>query len=85
MKSCSNLLLLSIALVIILLSKFASASLEEANALLKWKASLHIPSNSRLSSSWTPLPMNATASTPCTSWFGVVCNEDWTIHKLNLT
>ncbi|KAF5755476.1 putative protein kinase RLK-Pelle-LRR-XI-1 family [Helianthus annuus] len=85
--SCINLLLLSLALLIISLSStrnFASASLDEANALLKWKATLQIPNNSLLSS-WTPLPMNATASTPCTSWFGVVCNDYWSIYRLNLT
>nr|KAJ0219100.1 hypothetical protein LSAT_V11C300124170 [Lactuca sativa] len=56
----------------------------EANALLKWKASLEIPNNSLLSS-WLPLPMNSNASLPCNSWFGVVCNADWRIHRLNLS
>ncbi|MFS7967186.1 putative leucine-rich repeat-containing, plant-type, leucine-rich repeat domain superfamily [Helianthus anomalus] len=40
--------------------------------------SLQIPNNSQLSS-WT------SASTPCTSWFGVVCNDDGIIYKLSLT
>ncbi|KAI3764671.1 hypothetical protein L2E82_14682 [Cichorium intybus] len=79
------LLIFSLALLIITLSpipNFASASLEEANALLKWKASLQIQNNS-LVSSW--LPMNSTTPAPCTSWFGVVCNDDGSIHRLNLT
>ncbi|CAH1413827.1 unnamed protein product [Lactuca virosa] len=85
--SSSNLLFFSLALLLIILSpipNFASASLEEANALLKWKASLEIPKNSLLSS-WIPLPLNSSASVPCTSWFGVVCNADGGIQKLNLT
>ncbi|CAH1416171.1 unnamed protein product [Lactuca virosa] len=83
--SASNFLLFSLALLIIPLSiiqNFASASIEEANALLKWKASLQIPNNS-LVSSW--LPMNSSASAPCTSWLGVICNTDGSIHTLNLT
>nr|KAJ0215003.1 hypothetical protein LSAT_V11C300126780 [Lactuca sativa] len=85
--SSSNLLFLSLALLIItlfLIPNFTSAYLEEANALLKWKASLEIPKNSFLSS-WIPLPLNSSASAPCTSWFGVVCNADGSIQKLNLT
>ncbi|CAH1413893.1 unnamed protein product [Lactuca virosa] len=61
--SSSNLLFFFLALLIITLStipNFASASLEEANALLKWKASLEIPKNSLLSS-WIPLPLNSSA------------------------
>ncbi|KAL7609482.1 hypothetical protein Lser_V15G11910 [Lactuca serriola] len=63
---------------------FASASVEEGNALLKWKETLQVPNNSLLSS-WIPLPMNSGASIPCTSWFGVVCNTDGSIQKLNLS
>ncbi|CAH1413903.1 unnamed protein product [Lactuca virosa] len=85
--SSSNFLLFSLTLLIIILSPipyFTSASLEEANVLLKWKASLQIPKNSLLSS-WIPFPLNSSASVPCTSWFGVVCNADGRIQKLNLT
>ncbi|XP_023739550.1 probable leucine-rich repeat receptor-like protein kinase At1g35710 [Lactuca sativa] len=83
----SNFLFYSLALLIITLSSIpnsTSASLEEANVLLKWKASLQITNNSLLSS-WLPLPKNSCASVPCTSWFGVVCNTDESIHTLNLT
>ncbi|XP_023757678.1 MDIS1-interacting receptor like kinase 2 [Lactuca sativa] len=84
--SSSNLLSFSLALLIIMLSpipNLASTSLEEANGLLKWKANLEIPNNSLLSS-WIPLPLNSDASIPCTSWFGVVCNADGSIQRLNL-
>ncbi|KAL7588056.1 hypothetical protein Lser_V15G41033 [Lactuca serriola] len=83
----SNFLFYSLALLITTLSSIpnsTSASLEEANVLLKWKASLQITNNSLLSS-WLPLPKNSCASVPCTSWFGVVCNIDESIHRLNLT
>ncbi|XP_023752897.1 probable leucine-rich repeat receptor-like protein kinase At1g35710 [Lactuca sativa] len=82
----SNFLFFSLGLLIIILSpiqNFASASLEEANTLLKWKANLQIPNNS-LVSSWIPLLLNSSAFVPCTSWFGVVCNADGSIRRLNL-
>ncbi|CAH1413901.1 unnamed protein product [Lactuca virosa] len=85
--SSSNLLFFSLALVIITffpIPHYTSASFEEFNALLKWKASIEIPKNSLLSS-WIPLPLNSGASVPCTSWFGVVCKSDGSIEKLNLT
>ncbi|CAH1440566.1 unnamed protein product [Lactuca virosa] len=84
--SCSYFLFSSLALLIITVSHisyFTSASLEEANALIKWKESLEIPKNTLLSS-WIPLPLNSSASVPCTSWSGVVCNADGNIQKLNL-
>nr|KAJ0215929.1 hypothetical protein LSAT_V11C300125300 [Lactuca sativa] len=84
--SSSNFLFFSLALLIITPSpvqNLASATLEEANGLLKWKARLEIRNNSLLSS-WLPLPINSNASIPCTSWFGVVCNADESIQRLNL-
>ncbi|GJW19045.1 zinc finger, CCHC-type containing protein [Tanacetum coccineum] len=83
--SCSNLSLLSLALLLSIIPHFASASLKEETALLKWKASLQIPNNSQILSSWTPLPMNSSATARCPSWFGIVCNADGNIYKLNLT
>ncbi|GJZ80528.1 MDIS1-interacting receptor like kinase 2-like protein [Tanacetum coccineum] len=86
--SSSNFSLLSLALLLIALSiipHFATASLKEETALLKWKASLQIPNNSQILSSWTPLPMNSSATARCPSWFGIVCNADGNIYKLNLT
>ncbi|GJU53041.1 MDIS1-interacting receptor like kinase 2-like protein [Tanacetum coccineum] len=84
----SKFLLLSLALLLIALSfiaNFTSASLEEANALQKWKASLQIPNNSQIVSSWKPLPMNTSAPSSCPSWFGISCNADGNINRLNLS
>ncbi|GJW19048.1 probable leucine-rich repeat receptor-like protein kinase [Tanacetum coccineum] len=86
--SSSNFSLLSLALLLIALSvipHFASASLKEETALLKWKTSLQIPTNSKILSSWTPLPMNSSATARCPSWFRIVCNADGNINRLNLT
>ncbi|GKC31144.1 MDIS1-interacting receptor like kinase 2-like protein [Tanacetum coccineum] len=85
--SSSNFLLSSVAILMVALSfipNSASASLKEATALLKWKASLQIPNNSQLVSSWTPLPTNSSAPDSC-SWFGISCNADGNIYSLNLT
>ncbi|PWA42030.1 von Willebrand factor, type A [Artemisia annua] len=84
----SHFLLLSLALLLIHLSfvaNFTSASLEEANALLKWKATLKIPNNSKILSSWTPLSTNTSASASCPTWFGIACNAYGNINMLNLS
>ncbi|GKC26721.1 probable leucine-rich repeat receptor-like protein kinase [Tanacetum coccineum] len=84
----SKFLLLSLALLLIALSfipNFTSASLEEANALQKWKASLKIPNTSQIVSSWKPLPMNTSAPASCPSWFGIACNGNGNINMLNLS
>ncbi|PWA74464.1 leucine-rich repeat receptor-like protein kinase family protein [Artemisia annua] len=86
--SSSNFSLLSLTLLLNVLSfipNFASASVKEETALLKWKASLQIPNNSQIISSWTPRPMNSNATALCSSWFGIVCNADGNIYRLNLT
>nr|XP_027090152.1 MDIS1-interacting receptor like kinase 2-like [Coffea arabica] len=81
-------------MIIIVLTSFlcflgsASASVEEAEALLKWKASFQNPDNPLLSS-WI-LPPNAANSShsrkeiasPCT-WYGVSCIHS--VNWLNLT
>ncbi|XP_059635545.1 MDIS1-interacting receptor like kinase 2-like [Cornus florida] len=68
-----------------------SASAEEAKALLNWKASLQLHNNSMLTS-WS-LPSNngtyssshrMTSTGPCT-WFGISCNIDGSVMRLNLT
>ncbi|GJV68594.1 leucine-rich repeat receptor-like protein kinase family protein [Tanacetum coccineum] len=64
---------------------FTCASLKEANALQKWKTSLKIPNNSQIVSTWTPLPTNTSSPTSCLSWFGITCNADGNINKLNLS
>ncbi|PWA90724.1 leucine-rich repeat receptor-like protein kinase family protein [Artemisia annua] len=84
----SKFLLLSLALLLVaqsFVTSFTSASLEEANALHKWKASLKIPNNSQIVSSWTPLPTNTSAPASCPSWFGIACNADGNINRLNLS
>nr|GEX36896.1 probable leucine-rich repeat receptor-like protein kinase At1g35710 [Tanacetum cinerariifolium] len=84
----SKFLVLSLAILHIALSfvpNFTDASLGEANALQKWKASLQIPNNSQIVSSWTPLPMNTSAPASCPSWFGITCNADGNINRLNLS
>ncbi|PWA50523.1 leucine-rich repeat receptor-like protein kinase family protein [Artemisia annua] len=84
----SKFLLLSLALLLVALSftlNFTSASLEEAEALQKWKASLKIPNNSQIVSSWTPLARNTSAPALCRSWYGIACNADGNINMLNLS
>ncbi|GKD41732.1 probable leucine-rich repeat receptor-like protein kinase, partial [Tanacetum coccineum] len=84
----SKFLLLSLTLLLVVISlvpNFTFASLDEANALQKWKASLKIPNNSQIVSTWTPLLTNTSASASCPSWFGIACNADGNINMLNLS
>ena len=70
-----------------LLPSVASASTDEANALLKWKASFANQTQSRLPS-WTLLSHNATNSKPSISqcnWFGISCNSAGSVIKINIT
>ncbi|KAH7845731.1 hypothetical protein Vadar_005381 [Vaccinium darrowii] len=62
----------------------AFASVEEANAFLKWKQTL---ANSSMLTSWILDPNNgssSSASSPC-NWFGVSCNAEGSVTMLNLT
>ncbi|GKC29820.1 hypothetical protein Tco_1037114 [Tanacetum coccineum] len=75
----SKFLLLSLALLLIALSFIPTLLLcffGGAMSSSKWKASLKIPNNSQIVSSWTPLPMNTSAPALCPSWFGIACNAD---------
>ncbi|CAL5332812.1 unnamed protein product [Camellia sinensis] len=65
--------------------KVASASAKEANALLTWKTSLQSANNSLLTS-WVlpPRDNGSTNASPC-NWFGVSCNLDGSVIRLNLT
>ncbi|XP_059650479.1 MDIS1-interacting receptor like kinase 2-like [Cornus florida] len=84
----------SLVLFVMLLPSpnLASASIQEANALLKWKAKLRHQNNSVLTSWIFPSNYNATGSSshsktgavPCT-WSGVSCNIDGSVTRLNLT
>ncbi|XP_076901908.1 uncharacterized protein LOC143556492 [Bidens hawaiensis] len=83
------------SLFIILFTLFYStihtlASKQEANSLLKWKASL-INQHNPLLSSWSLHPAynltdtnRITATAPCT-WYGVHCNRHSDVIKLNLS
>ncbi|CAA3000985.1 MDIS1-interacting receptor like kinase 2-like [Olea europaea subsp. europaea] len=74
----------------ILLKLASSASFDEANALLKWKASF-INHNNLILKSWNLETKNSTnfsnhpkaSSSPC-NWFGVSCT-DGSVNRLNLT
>ncbi|KAI3755109.1 hypothetical protein L1987_54903 [Smallanthus sonchifolius] len=64
------------------------SSLEEVEALLKWKATLHSQNTSILLPSWTYDPnLNFSAQKtlyPC-KWYGVSCNENGSVNRLNLS
>ncbi|KAI8016552.1 MDIS1-interacting receptor like kinase 2 [Camellia lanceoleosa] len=83
-----QLCLVSLVLFVTLFSStinVASASVKEANALITWKATLQSTNHSLLTS-WV-LPPHDNVSTiagPC-SWFGVTCNFDRSVNRLNLT
>ncbi|XP_058222203.1 MDIS1-interacting receptor like kinase 2-like [Rhododendron vialii] len=62
-----------------------SASVEEANALLKWKQTFQ-RANISVLTTWILDPKNgssSSASSPC-NWFGVSCNAEGSITRLNL-
>ncbi|XP_058222205.1 MDIS1-interacting receptor like kinase 2-like isoform X2 [Rhododendron vialii] len=79
----------SIVLSVVLFSSLdtASASVEEANALLKWKETLQ-SANSSVLATWTLGAKNGSSSSgssPC-NWFGVSCiNAEGRVTRLNLT
>ncbi|XP_059650343.1 MDIS1-interacting receptor like kinase 2-like [Cornus florida] len=82
----------SIVLFLVLSSpNSASASVQEAKALLKWKDSLQHQNNSMLNSWIFPSNYNATVSSshpktsviPCT-WSGVSCSIHGSVRRLNL-
>ncbi|XP_038716340.1 MDIS1-interacting receptor like kinase 2-like [Tripterygium wilfordii] len=77
--------LLFLLLLIVLLNSrvnVVSDSVDEANALLKWKLSLPTQTQSKLAS-WSHLPNNATVSGPCT-WLGISC-ADGSVNRVNLS
>ncbi|CAL5421489.1 unnamed protein product [Camellia sinensis] len=78
----------SLVLLVILFSStiiVATASAQEANALIAWKATLQSPNHSPLTS-WVLSPHDniSTSIGPC-SWFGITCNFDGSVNTLNLT
>ncbi|GJW37676.1 MDIS1-interacting receptor like kinase 2-like protein [Tanacetum coccineum] len=60
----------------------ASCSSYEADALINWKATLHTQNNIRILPSWTQDDQKTVS--PC-NWYGVSCNEQGSINKLNLS
>ncbi|XP_028070746.1 MDIS1-interacting receptor like kinase 2-like isoform X2 [Camellia sinensis] len=83
-----QLCLVSLVLFVTLFSStinVTSASAKEANALITWKASLQSTNHSLLTS-WVLPPHDhiSTSAAPC-SWFGVTCNVDGSVDRLNLT
>lgn len=70
--------------IILSCSISASATIAEANALLKWKSTFTNLSRSSKLSSWVN-DANTNTSFSCTSWYGVSCNSRGSIEKLNLT
>ncbi|CDP19288.1 unnamed protein product [Coffea canephora] len=86
---CSFKIISIFLLVLLLFPSFqpkcgASASVEEATALLKWKASFQNRNNSNLTS-WNLQSINAknSSSLPCT-WAGVSCIHG-SVNRLNLS
>ena len=77
----------SLVLFIVLLFSPINASASstaEAKVLLKWKTTLRSANNSLLIS-WVLLAHNgSTSSSPC-NWFGVSCNAEGSVLRLNLT
>ncbi|KAG5553483.1 hypothetical protein RHGRI_011381 [Rhododendron griersonianum] len=78
----------SVIIFAILFSSTDSAfgSVEEANALLKWKETLQSADSSVLTT-WMLNQKNgssSSASSPC-NWFGVSCNAEGSVTRLNLT
>ncbi|PWA36067.1 protein kinase-like domain-containing protein [Artemisia annua] len=60
---------------------FASCSSDEVDALLKWKATLHSQDNNTLLPSWAS---DQKTVSPC-NWYGLSCNENGSINRLNLS
>ncbi|PWA41356.1 protein kinase-like domain-containing protein [Artemisia annua] len=60
---------------------FASCSSDEVDALLKWKATLHSQDNNTLLPSWAN---DQKTVSPC-NWYGLSCNENGSINRLNLS
>ncbi|XP_044478465.1 MDIS1-interacting receptor like kinase 2-like [Mangifera indica] len=86
-KLSSKKVLTTLFLVQFLCVVASTTSTEEANALVKWKASFTNQTQSRLTS-WTLLSPNVANSKPLTtpcSWLGISCNLAGSVIKINLT
>ena len=78
-----SLVLLILFFVLSFLITVSSESNEEADALLKWKASLQIHNRSLLSS-WIKDTSNVSSKiSPC-AWSGISCNDAGRVIKISL-
>ncbi|KAJ4958643.1 hypothetical protein NE237_025754 [Protea cynaroides] len=77
-------LLLSFSILTILTSATTPtiSAAEQADALLKWKASLHNQTQFLLPS-WTLTTNSSHRSYPC-NWFGIVCNQHGSVSHIEL-
>ena len=76
-----SLLLIQLGILICSCSRYVSSN-EEAQALLKWKATLHSHNHSSLLSSWIINPGSDVS--PC-KWYGISCNDAGSVVRINLT
>ncbi|KAF3457562.1 hypothetical protein FNV43_RR02220 [Rhamnella rubrinervis] len=79
-------------LILILFPCPSVATTSEAEALLKWKNSLHNPTNHSLLPTWNLLPSYNSTSPftnssrrSCCKWIGIVCNEFGSVTEINLS
>ncbi|KAK9205597.1 hypothetical protein WN943_015865 [Citrus x changshan-huyou] len=78
-----SLVLLILFFVLSFLITVSSASNEEADALLKWKASLQIHNRSLLSS-WIKDTTNVSSKTSPCAWYGISCNDAGRVVNITL-
>ncbi|GAY65685.1 hypothetical protein CUMW_243020 [Citrus unshiu] len=78
-----SLVLLILFFVLSFLITVSSESNEEADALLKWKASLQIHNRSLLSS-WIKDTTNVSSKTSPCAWYGISCNDVGRVVKISL-
>nr|GEW45455.1 MDIS1-interacting receptor like kinase 2-like [Tanacetum cinerariifolium] len=81
MASLKSIKALLFPSTILLLITVASCSSDEVDALLKWKATLHSQDNNTLLPSWVS---DQKTVSPC-NWYGVACNENGSVNRLNLS
>ncbi|KAJ9546116.1 hypothetical protein OSB04_025823 [Centaurea solstitialis] len=58
----------------------STSSVDQVTALLKWKSSLHTQNNTILLPSWTDQ-----TTIPACNWYGISCNPEGTVSRLNLS
>ncbi|KAM0013915.1 putative protein kinase RLK-Pelle-LRR-XI-1 family [Helianthus debilis subsp. tardiflorus] len=76
-----SLLIIFLATCAMFCTLYVVGSSNEVDALLKWKSTLHTQNVSFLLPSWTN---DQKTMSPC-NWYGVSCNENGSIIRLNLS